>query len=247
MAQRNLDMLPLLDVFMVVLFVFATIQEGELAAEEQESDSLQKQLVAAQIQASTAAVEAANLAAQVQVSQQTAQQTAQQTTELEAQVQAYQSACGPRRDGDPLCPAAQTQVRELQEVADVHEQLLTNIAMFEVEIAGQANLELGRRINHCCFRADPPAGEWRRCGAVPAEETARGDWFDDGADGLREQLRETRDGYAIVLVRQDREATYQMSKDFSRLLRDRLREHYVYDNGVSTEPLQCTQLVHASQ
>ena len=34
MARRNLDMLPLLDVFMVVLFVFATIQEGELAAED---------------------------------------------------------------------------------------------------------------------------------------------------------------------------------------------------------------------
>ncbi|MCA9687794.1 MAG: hypothetical protein KC457_36885, partial [Myxococcales bacterium] len=127
MARRNLDMLPLLDVFMVVLFVFATIQEGELAAEEQQSDDLEKQLLAAQIQAATASAEAANLAAQLQV----ASQTAQQNTELEAEVQAYQSACGPRREGDPLCPAAQTEVRELQEVAELHEQLLTNIAMFE--------------------------------------------------------------------------------------------------------------------
>ena len=58
MARRNLDMLPLLDVFMVVLFVFATIQEGELAAEEQQSDDLEKQLLAAQIQAATASTQA---------------------------------------------------------------------------------------------------------------------------------------------------------------------------------------------
>ena len=243
MARRSLDMLPLLDVFMVVLFVFATIQEGELAAEEEQTEELEKQVVAAQLQAATAQAQAANLAAQLA----TASQTEHDKRELEAQVEAYQRACGPRGADDPLCPAAQTQVRELAEVAEVHEQLLTNIAVFEIEIAGQADLESGRVINHCCFRADPPQGEWQRCGEVPTDDTARGDWFDDGADGLREQLRETRDGYAIVLVQQDGAAGYQMSKDFSRLLHERLREHYVYDNGVSDAPLQCTALVQSSR
>ena len=39
-SSRHIDMLPLLDVFMVVLFVFATIQEDEHEAERAEFERI---------------------------------------------------------------------------------------------------------------------------------------------------------------------------------------------------------------
>jgi hypothetical protein len=186
MAKRSIDMLPLLDVFMVVLFVFATIQEGQL-------DDTSSQLE----QAENARIAADSTAA------------------------------------DP-------DTRELTEVAVVHEQLLNHIAVFELEIAGER--QPNQVLDHCCVRADPPRGEWRRCGVIPTGDGPRADWFDDGGEGLRDVLRETRDGYAIVLLKQDLAASYQVSKDVARLLHERLRGHYVYDNGLSDGPLSCPLL-----
>lgn len=238
MRKRNLDMLPLLDVFMVVLFVFATIQEGELDSTVREVDELKAQLLEAQAMAAAESARAAMQGAELELQAQQKDQAAQ----LEAELADYQRACGPRRPGDPLCPAADAEAREQAEVAVMQEQLLSNIAVFQIEIAGEVDLESGRVINHCCFRADPPQGEWQRCGAVPSAKAEQSDWFDEGADGLREQLRQTRDGYAIILLQQDLPARYQLTKDFSQLLSSRLREHYVYDNGVTTDPLQCPLL-----
>ena len=50
---RHIDMLPLLDVFMVVLFVFATIQEDEHEAERIEFERLVAQLDGQQAEAAT--------------------------------------------------------------------------------------------------------------------------------------------------------------------------------------------------
>lgn len=95
-SNRHIDMLPLLDVFMVVLFVFATIQEGEHEAERAEFERLATQLdVSARQQQAVAATRlkvaergaadakdtAERLAAQLDAS---AQQQAEVTARLEA-------------------------------------------------------------------------------------------------------------------------------------------------------------------
>jgi hypothetical protein len=223
MAKRSIDMLPLLDIFMVVLFVFATIQEGQLDDTTTLLAEAENARLAAEVTAATESARAAVLSA-----------------ELSAELAAYEQECGPRVADGPLCPAADPDTRQLIEVAQVHGQLLSHIAVFELEIAGEAHPN--QILDHCCVRADPPRGEWRRCGVIPAGEQPRADWFDDGGDGLRDVLRETRDGYAIVLLEQDLAASYQVSKDLARLLHERLRGHYVYDNGVSNDGLSCPLL-----
>jgi hypothetical protein len=236
MAKRSIDMLPLLDVFMVVLFVFATIQEGQLDDTASQLEQAENARLAAELTAATESARAAVLSAELAVSQ----PEAERATELAATLSSYERVCGPRVPDGPLCPAADPDTRELTEVAVVHEQLLSHIAVFELEIAGER--QPNQVVDHCCVRADPPRGEWRRCGVIPAGERTRADWFDDGGEGLRDVLRETRDGYAIVLLKQDLAASYQVSKDVARLLHERLRGHYVYDNGVSDVPLSCPLL-----
>lgn len=238
MAKRSIDMLPLLDVFMVVLFVFATIQEGQLDDTTSQLELAENARLAAELTAATESARAAVLSAELAVSAPEAARAAELTTRLAD----YERACGPRVPDGPLCPAAKPDTRELVEVAAVHEQLLSHIAVFELEIAGERRSN--QILDHCCVRADPPRGEWRRCGVIPTGEGPRADWFDDGGEGLREVLRETRDGYAIVLLKQDLAASYQVSKDVARLLHERLRGHYVYDNGVSDGPLSCLLLPH---
>jgi hypothetical protein len=236
MARRSIDMLPLLDVFMVVLFVFATIQEGQLDTTSSQLEAAEHARLQAELTAATESARAAMLTVELEVSKSEAARAAELTTK----VAAYEGACGPRVEGGPLCPAAEPDTRELAEVAAVHEQLLNRVAVFELEIAGEQTSN--QILDHCCVRADPPRGEWRRCGVIPSREGPRADWFDDGGDGLREILSQTRDGYAIVLLKQDLAASYQVSKDLSRLLHERLRDHYVYDNGVSDTPLACPSL-----
>jgi hypothetical protein len=236
MARRSIDMLPLLDVFMVVLFVFATIQEGQLDTTVEQLDQAEHDRVVAELTAATESARAAGLSAELEVSK----SEAARADELETKIAAYERSCGPRVEGGPLCPAAEPDTRALAEVAAVHEQLLNRIAVFELEIAGERTSN--QIVDHCCVRADPPRGEWRRCGIIPSGEGPRADWFDDGGEGLRDVLSETRDGYAIVLLKQDLGASYQVSKDVSRLLHERLREHYVYDDGVSDKPLSCPLL-----
>jgi biopolymer transport protein ExbD len=238
MAKRGIDMLPLLDVFMVVLFVFATIQEGQLDVSTQQLEAAQDQLVAAQIESATQAIQLASNTAALELREQELREANAREQALREQVGAYQRECGPHVGDGPLCPAASPEARELVKVAQVHAQLLANVAMFEIEIGGE--LRPDGIVNHCCFRANPPEGPWQACGSVPPGAAERGDWFDQGGAGLREALRETRDGYAIVLIQQDGEASYQISQDLANLLHDRLREHYVYDTGLGSGPLDCS-------
>ena len=93
-SSRHIDMLPLLDVFMVVMFVFATIQEDEHEAERAESEHLAAQLDASEQQqaevtarlevaereAADAKAEFEHLAAQLDASE---QQQAEVTARLE--------------------------------------------------------------------------------------------------------------------------------------------------------------------
>ncbi|MCA9684555.1 MAG: hypothetical protein KC457_20385, partial [Myxococcales bacterium] len=92
-------MLPLLDVFMVVLFVFATIQESQLDATTSERDS-----AAAELSAAEAALELAEDEAEAQGARADAAETRRQA--LAEEIEAYERACGPTRPGGPRCPAA---------------------------------------------------------------------------------------------------------------------------------------------
>lgn len=240
MARRSIDMLPLLDVFMVVLFVFASIQEGQLDSSTQALETAKHELLDAQLSAATESARAAALAVELEVVAQERREIRAHHDELASELAAYERACGPRTDDGPICPAATPESRELVEIATVHQQVMANVAVFELEISGE--VQANGLVNHCCFRPNPPEGEWQRCGVVPSHATARADWFDEGGDGLRDALRQTRDGYAIVLVQQDGAASYQIGQDLSNLLHARLRDHYVYDNGVSTGPLDCPLL-----
>jgi biopolymer transport protein ExbD len=72
MAKRGIDMLPLLDVFMVVLFVFATIQEGQLDDTTSQLEQAENARLAAELTAATESARAAVLSAELAVSAQEA-------------------------------------------------------------------------------------------------------------------------------------------------------------------------------
>jgi hypothetical protein len=234
MAKRGIDMLPLLDVFMVVLFVFATIQEQQLDSSTQELDS-----ASAALEQRTAELE--RLAAEHAVYERRSAQQTRREQELRELVDEYERVCGSRVANGPLCPAAEAvpDARAQAAMAGVHERLLDNLAVFEIELDGRPDLEANKLRNLCCYRADPPQGEWRRCGEVPTHEAAMFEWYDDGADGLRDGLSRTRGGKAIVLLRQSREARMRVSNDLAELLRARMKDVRVYDDGVAGGPLQC--------
>ena len=114
--------------------------------------------------------------------------------------------------------------------------------MFEIEIEGRSDLEANVLRNRCCVRADPPTGEWLACGEVPGDPDTRETWLDDGGEGLLATLRRTRSGNAIVLLRQGGRARFRLSNDLAELLRARLPEHRIYDDGLSREALRCPLL-----
>jgi len=235
MATRStLDLLPLLDVFMVVLFVFATIQEGELDSSEQQIDALEVAVLEAQMRAESEATRAAALAAQLEVEA----RAAERAGALELENREFRQACGPRRPGGPLCPAARAEARELAELSDVQQRMLGALAVFEIEISGEGDVATGEMRERCCYRIDPPDGEWTSCGEIPRSKVGREDWFDGGAGGLGEALRETREGGAIVLLRQSSKASYFAADDLARLLRARFPNHHV-DKGAVSDALLC--------
>jgi hypothetical protein len=229
MARRGIDMLPLLDVFMVVLFVFATIQEHQLEDSVHEVDELRTELVKT---AKERERQAERLA-----------QQAARGRELDALLERYEQECGPRTPEGPVCPPA-TIIPDAQAqaaMAALHERLLDNIALFEIDIEGVADLTSGELHNRCCYRADPPRGEWHGCGEIPTEEADMRTWLDDGADNLIEGLGRTRGGNAVVLLRQGSGVRYRLSNDLAELLRERMPNHRIYDDGINAGPPRCEQ------
>ncbi|GEM_PF-1800432 len=251
--RRNIDMLPLLDVFMVVLFVFATIQEGQLDSSSQDLSDVAQDLSETERELERQRETIAEL-------EQRALQAAElreHELELEDQIVAYQRACGPRGSDDPLCPKAQAeapdpaeqaryaaeQAREFEVMAALHERLLDNVAVFEVELEGAIDLEAVQLRNRCCVRANPPQGAWQRCGEMPSDPDLRSDWLDDGGDTLMDTLRRTHGGDAIVVLRQGDMARLRLTNDLSEDLRERLPDHEIYDDGLSTAALSCPALL----
>jgi biopolymer transport protein ExbD len=235
--RHQLDLLPLLDVFMVVLFVFATIQETQLDDSVHALDQATKALARTTLERDQQAERAEQLDDEVT----RLERQAAQLQELEQLLAQYEHECGPRQRNGPVCPPAslnpdaQTQIA----MAALHERLLDNIAVFEVDIEGVPDLVTGALGNRCCYRADPPDGEWRSCGEVPSTEADLMTWLDDGADNLIDGLSRTRGGNAVVLLRQDEGARVRLSNDLAELLRERMPSHRIYDDGTNAGPPRC--------
>jgi biopolymer transport protein ExbD len=238
-TKRGIDMLPLLDVFMVVLFVFATIQESQLDSSVQELEDAQAALARAEAERAAEAAKVATLSTSLaKLEGQRERQTADART-LRERLREYERECGPRQPNGPACPAADPNAKAQVAVSAIHQRLLSNLAVFEVQLEGDPNLTTGKVPTRCCYRPDPPEGAWRSCGEVPIEQQQRVAWFEAGAHGLLEQLEDTKGESAVVLVSQGTLARYSTSDDLADLLRDRFPNHRVYDDGTSAGPPDC--------
>jgi biopolymer transport protein ExbD len=232
--RHTLDLLPLLDVFMVVLFVFATIQERELVTTSQATAELEAELrraraaaaAAERVEQEHAAAVAAEKAAQAELAQAREQQAQLQEAMKELRAAAEQAAA-----------TGTTAGAEVLRRQNVLARLLDNFSVFEIEIDGE--LAGDGVINRCCFRTEPLAGEWKPCGAVPAKGEELRDWLAEGAGGLVEALRRTRGGNALTIVRQNERATSRIARSLEMQLRERLPEHKIYGEPVAVHSLAC--------
>jgi len=217
-VARRLDMLPLLDVFMVVLFAMATIERGETADDEGRSEA-EVALAAAEREAELAGAER--------------DEARREAAEARASQASLAAALKELRDESAALDDARADAPRRNEVL---ERLLDQFNVFEIEISGEATAD-GIR-NRCCFRADLD-GAWTRCGDVPVDSVERDHYLDDGADGLVEALRKTKGGNAMTLIRQDEQATYRIAGALDDGLRDRLVGHRIYNEGVSLATPLC--------
>lgn len=232
--RHTLDLLPLLDVFMVVLFVFATIQERELVTTAQATAELEAELRRARAAAGEAERLKQEHAAAV-AAEQAAQGELAQAREQQAQLQEAMKEL--RAAAERAAATGTTAGAEVLRRQDVLARLLDHFSVFEIEIDGE--LAGDSVINRCCYRTEPLAGAWQTCGAVPAAGDELRDWLAEGAGGLVEALRRTRGGNALTIVRQNEGASLRIARKLEELLRERLPEHKIYGEPVALHSLAC--------
>jgi len=227
----HLDMLPLLDVFMVVLFVFASIQEDQLESShahrdelEQEVTTLQRRLEAMGETADLGEKRALAAAERAVQRAESAEGEAARMAEALASVRAKARETAGGAGADPT-------VDETLRRQEVLSRLLDHFSVFEIEIAGDVD-PTGIVSNRCCYRTEL-AGTWTRCGTVPPRTAELSAWLDDGAAGLVDALRKTKGGNAVTIVRQDEQATYRVAGALGSALRERFAEHKLYNEGVA--------------
>ncbi|MFV8749477.1 hypothetical protein ACNOYE_02870 [Nannocystaceae bacterium ST9] len=246
-TRRSVDMLPLLDVFMVVLFVFATIQEHELEDSSEALATLERRVEVLEVenQAQRGWIAAAERREQALADQLAAAELeAAKVRDLDEQLAEFRRLCGKATPGGPLCPAIELDPKTVQEqlaTDTLLARLFDNVAVFEIELQGEVDLEREVLRNHCCFRSDPPDGAWQDCGELPSALTEQAAWIADGGQGLLDGLRRTRGGNAIVLIRQGGKARYRLTNDLADALREQLPDHGIYDDGEVAE-LACPLL-----
>jgi hypothetical protein len=258
--RHGLDLLPLLDVFMVVLFVFATIQEHQLgdsatasAAMERELAARERELAAMERELATLrarAVEpvAAELAA---ASESMAKLRADQAASAASET-AAQGALAEARRAQAELLAAMDELRAAAEAAaktgttagaevlrqqEILARLLDHFSVFEIEVDGEVGGD--GVINHCCYRTEPIDGAWTSCGRMPAVTAELQDWLAEGGAGLMEALRRTRGGNALTIVRQNERATWRIGRKLEEQLRDRFPDHKIYGEGVALHAVAC--------
>lgn len=232
MARRHqLDLLPLLDVFMVVLFVFATIQEQRLDDTSRDATQLEQRVAQAEEALRvTVAREREQAAAHTVVEQERAATLASAEAEAErvrAEVEVLRQAFASHQQQTRVELAKAGLPEQALENREVLERVLEKYSVFEIELHGE-DRESGELVNRCCYRIDPLLDEWRSCGQVPSSSEERERWLDEGANGLADALRRTKGGNAMTLVRQDLDASYRVASGLAGLLRTRLPDHHVY-------------------
>ena len=239
--RPRLDLLPLLDVFMVVLFVFATIQEKELSESVSESKRLDRDnveltrrvreleertsmdLEETVVRLETAQRRLEERTAELQEARRDVERLHEQLDELHEQLDSELARSG--RPG-----------REAVRRDDVLTKLLDHFSVFEIEIAGGRGSD---QVNRCCYRANLDDAVWRSCGELPSREEEIEAWIETGANGLVDALRKTKGGNAMVVVRQDAHAAYQVSGKLEASLRSRFAQHEIYDDGLASHALDC--------
>lgn len=227
--KHGLDLLPLLDVFMVVLFVFATIQEQQLGDSEEQTAALREQLAAAREQQAAA-----------QAQQRAAASGATELSEAREQLaQAREVIARLHTSAEQAAATAQLPGAEALRRQDVLARLIDHFSVFEIEIDGE--LVDGVVVNHCCYRSEPLTTAWRSCGQVPALGAELRDWLAGGGAGLVESLRRTKGGNALTIVRQNERATWQVGRKLEEQLRERFTDHKIYDEGVSLHATACAR------
>lgn len=248
--KRRLEMLPLLDVFMVVLFVFATIQEGKLSATTEESQQLQEELE--QAQSKLQQVEDELQEADVEATQSKLDEAQKQRKQLaedldktkkkvdELEEKEKQAIDKVEEMEKKLRQKISEQVESSEEVRreEILEKLLDQHSVFEVEIRGTVDPEEGV-VNHCCYRTDPRAKTWKRCGEVPVQTNAQADWFRAGGDGLLDVLRNTKGGNAMTIIRHDATASHRIGQKLESLIREQVTEQKVYNEGIAGIEMAC--------
>jgi biopolymer transport protein ExbD len=235
--RHQLDLLPLLDVFMVVLFVFATIQEQRLDDTTRDSAELERQAAEAERALRTAAARAREQEAQqAAVDQQRAAALAEAEGEadrLRRELQALRRSFveGQEKTRVELAKAGLPQ--QTLERLELLARLLDEHSVFEIEIAGELGGD-GKPINRCCYRDDPLLDHWRSCGVIPLRPADRELWLDEGSGGLVDALRRTKGGNAMTRVRQDSDAGHLVARSLAELLRERFPDQTI-DTKVEPE------------
>ncbi len=228
--RHRLDLLPLLDVFMVVLFVFATMQEQELDASVGREQELREDLADARLQLVDAErrVEEAAEHDVNEEARRAEQEAAQWREKAERAREALQAL---REQTEAAAPGEDVARRH-----EVYRRLLDHFTVYEIEIAG-VEAE-GAVANRCCYRIDVQQG-WRACGEVPAVASDRVAWLDAGGGGLLDALRKTKGGNALTIVRQDEVATHRVAAKLGELLRGRFDRHEIYAGTTSPTAIAC--------
>lgn len=237
--RHHLDLLPLLDIFMTVLFVFATIQEKSLDESAQASAEVQQEL--AELRARGPAIDPAELKRlrEAQAASERAEQAARaQLADAQAGQAQLQTLMNElRAAAEEAAKTGTASGTEQLRRQDVLSKLLDQFSVFEVEIDGTPT-ETGV-INHCCYRSEPIAGAWQSCGQIPAATVDLQDWLASGGAGLVDALRRTRGGNAMTIVRQNERASWRIGRKLEEQLRERLPEHKIYGEGVAVHALAC--------
>ncbi|HET6583763.1 MAG TPA: hypothetical protein VFG69_09950 [Nannocystaceae bacterium] len=224
--RHRLDLLPLLDVFMVVLFVFATIQEQRLDETSRDAERMRAENrdLEQQLELAERERRSADASAEADALRERAREADDELAQVKATAQA--TIAGLAKGDDAIRRQS------------VLVKLLDRYSVFELEIAGAID-DTGAVVNHCCFRADPLATEWQSCGRIPALASERATWWDEGGGGLDLALRRTKGGNAMTIIRQDERASYRMAAHLEELLRDRFPDHQIYDEGVGLAEIEC--------
>ncbi|MCH9680464.1 MAG: hypothetical protein K0V04_03440 [Deltaproteobacteria bacterium] len=246
MARHRLDLLPLLDVFMVVLFVFATIDERRL--DESTRGEAQARVKVEELQG---ALQAATEREQTQRRQAQAQQAASTVRNDEALAEVKREAEHLRKE---LQKVRETLVEQQSKAradlakagvpeealrrVDVLSRVLDKYSVFEIELVGDTTGD-GSIVSRCCYRADPLDDRWIACGEVPGREDDRDRWLEEGAGGLAAALRRTKGGNAMTLVRQDHAAGHRIASRLVEQLRDRFADHDFYAEEEPVLTLRC--------